>query len=110
MDRVEDETDPMTARAQKALVQGGQAASSGVLYWSWFSVAGWFLLLLFLLVSAVPAMADVLSFEQKAEVCAIVHAANQDGYSGRALLSQLYGGPAAAGVMAEIKELCPRVY
>ena len=63
-----------------------------------------------ILVSAVPAMADVLSFEQKAEVCAIVHAANQDGLSGRALLSQLYGGPAAAGVMSEIKELCPRVY
>ena len=63
-----------------------------------------------LTMGAAPALADVLSFEQKAEVCAIVHQANQDGLSGRALLSQLYGGPAAAGVMAEIKELCPRVY
>ena len=70
-----------------------------------------FIALSTLLVSAAPAMAaDVLTFEQKAEVCSIVHAANQEGWSGRAMLSELYGGPAAAGIMAEIKEVCPRVY
>ena len=60
--------------------------------------------------SAIPAQASKMTFEQKVSVCAALKESNDMGVSGKSLLIEKYGRAAAAGIMAEIKSTCPRVY
>lgn len=65
--------------------------------------------------AATPALAiipapNILSYEQKLQICSALKTANNEGISGKSMLINQYGRAATAGIMADIKSTCPRVY